>query len=48
MTIQKKENDYMTASDVYELIIEMRREERFNQDDDYEYVGAEEEEKVSN
>ena len=46
MTIQKKETDYMTASDVYELIIEMRREERFNQSDEYECV--EEEEKVSN
>ena len=36
----------MTASDVYELIIEMRREEKFNQSDEYECV--EEEEKVSN
>lgn len=48
MTIQKKENDYMTASDVYELIIEMRREERYNQCDEYECVSVEEEEKVSN
>ena len=45
MTVQKKETDYMTASDVYELIIEMRREEKFNQSDEYDYV---EEEKVSN
>ena len=48
MTVQKKENDYMTASDVYELIIELRREERFNQCDDYEYVNVEEEEYIAN
>ena len=38
----------MTASDVYELIIEMRREERYNQGDDYEYANVEDEEYIAN
>ena len=38
----------MTANDVYDLIVELRREERFNRDDDYEYVNVEEEEYIAN
>lgn len=45
MTFSKKEIDTMTVSDVYELIIEMRREERFNQSDEYECM---EEEYITN
>ena len=48
MTINKKDKDFMTASDVYDLIVELRREERFNRDDDYEYVNVEEEGYIAN
>lgn len=47
MTIQKKEKDFMTANDVYDLIVELRREERFNQCDEYECVNVEEEEYIA-
>ena len=48
MTTNKKDKDFMTASDVYDLIVELRREERFNRDDDYECVNVEEEEYIAN
>ena len=48
MTTNKKDKDFMTANDVYDLIVELRREERFNRDDDYEYVNVEEEEYIAN
>ena len=48
MTTNKKDKDFMTASDVYDLIVELRREEKFNQCDDYEYVNVEEEEYIAN
>ena len=44
----KKEHDCIQVSDVYDLIVEMRREERFNQGDDCEYVNVEEEEYIAN
>jgi hypothetical protein len=44
----KKEHDCIQVSDVYDLIVEMRREKRFNQSDDFEYVNVEEEEYIAN
>lgn len=42
----KKEHDCIQVSDVYDLIVEMRREEKFNQSDDY--ISVEEEEYIAN